>query len=234
MLEVEHLSLAFRGVRALRDVSFSVADGSVTALIGPNGAGKTTVFNCIGRLLTPDGGAITFGDDNLLSHRTPELAHLGIARTFQHAALFNSLDVRHNVQVGADSARRTRRETMPVDDVLELLQLQDVATHSPESLPLGTKKRVEIARALACGPKLLLLDEPAGGLTHDEVQGMRDTLLDLRTTLNITMLLIEHHVQMVMSMSDHVVVMSSGTMLASGPPDQVQNNTLVVAAYLGG
>jgi len=123
---------------------------------------------------------------------------------------------------------------MPVDDVLELLQLQDVATHSPESLPLGTKKRVEIARALACGPKLLLLDEPAGGLTHDEVQGMRDTLLDLRTTLNITMLLIEHHVQMVMSMSDHVVVMSSGTMLASGPPDQVQNNTLVVAAYLGG
>lgn len=166
VLKVEQLSLSFRGVRALRDVSFEVAEGSVTALIGPNGAGKTTLFNCLSRLQRPDQGDIFFEGRDLRHVRASRMVGLGVARTFQHVALFPSLTVRENVQVGALAARAAGPSVIGVEDAIELLGLGAESDRAVDSLSLGSRKRVELARALATSPRMLLLDEPAGGLSH--------------------------------------------------------------------
>lgn len=236
MLKVEHISLAFRGVKALRDVSMEARRGEVTALIGPNGAGKTTLFNCINRIIDPDAGTIWLGEDNVTGLRPASLAARGVARTFQHAALFPSLTVLDNVRVGSDLAHQAGRtdSARSAEDVLELLGLTEIASSAVDGLPLGTKKRVEIARAIASGPRVLLLDEPAGGLTHEEVAEMRDMLLQTKEELGLTLLLVEHHVDMVMTMSNVVVVLSSGEVIAQGTPREIQSNPAVIEAYLGG
>lgn len=236
MLRVEHISLAFRGLKALRDVSMEARGGEVTALIGPNGAGKTTLFNCINRILDPDTGSIWLGDEDVTRLRPAALAARGVARTFQHAALFPSLSVLDNVRVGSDLAHQGGRAATAssAEDVLDLLGLAGIAASDVDSLPLGTKKRVEIARAIASAPSVLLLDEPAGGLTHQEVAEMRDVLLEAKRELGLTLLLVEHHVDMVMSMSDVIVVLSSGEVIAKGAPREVQTNPAVIEAYLGG
>jgi branched-chain amino acid transport system ATP-binding protein len=233
VLRVEDLSLSFRGIRALHNVSFTVEEGSVTALIGPNGAGKTTLFNCVSGLVSPNDGDIRMNGRNLRGISPSRLIVHGIARTFQHAALFSSLSVRDNVRVGYDAARSAGRGQIGPDDALSILGLGADRDRAIDSLPLGTRKRVEIARAIATSPRLLLLDEPAGGLTHEEVSEMRETLLSVKSQMGLTILLVEHHVNMVMTMSDHIVVLSSGEVISAGHPAAVQSDPRVVAAYLG-
>ncbi|WPB87873.1 ABC transporter ATP-binding protein [Streptomyces malaysiensis] len=232
LLEVDDLHVSFAGVHALQGASFAVDPGTVTALIGPNGAGKTTAFNCISRVVAPGSGSICFDGTDLLRKRPSELVRLGIARTFQHAALFESLDVLDNIRVGAEAGRAKGSASL-VGDVLDLLGLADHARADVSSLPLGSRKRVELARALASRPSLLLLDEPAGGLTHQEVMEIRDVLLSIRRELGMAILIVEHHMAMIMSMSDHVVVLAGGRQISSGTPEEIRNDPEVIKVYLG-
>lgn len=236
MLEVRDLQLSFSGVRALQGAHLTAHEGAITALIGPNGAGKTTAFNCIARVQRADGGSIHFDGEDLLKRHPAELVELGIGRTFQHSSLFESLDVRGNLQVGEHAGRRrhaTSSRTIGLDEIIDLLELGEILSRSVESLPLGTQKRVELGRALLAQPRLLMLDEPAGGLTHGEVADLRDLLMTLNETLGISILLVEHHMEMIMSMSNHVVVLSGGRTIAAGSPSDVQADPEVGRVYLG-
>ncbi|MCA3129887.1 MAG: ABC transporter ATP-binding protein [Betaproteobacteria bacterium] len=249
LLEVEALEMRFGGVRAVAGVSFSVEQGEVFTLIGPNGAGKTTVFNLISRLYTPTAGAIRFEGRDLLGVPAHRVARLGVARTFQNIELFEHASVLHNLLIGRHVHRRTalwqemlftpavrraeRAFRERVERVIDLLELQHHRDSLVAGLPYGVRKVVELGRALAVGPKLLLLDEPSSGLNVEETGDMAFWIQDIRDDLGITVLMVEHDMSLVSRVSDRVLAMNQGEVLAQGTPAQVQSHQAVIEAYLG-
>ena len=249
LLEVRDIAVRFGGIVALDGVSFTIDDGQILGLIGPNGAGKTTLFNCVSRLYTPSRGEVMFAGRSILDRPAHRIAEIGIARTFQNLALFGPQTVVDNVRIGGHARSRSdfvsdalklpwaRREEAGLDEtvrsLLKLLDLEAVADRRADGLPLGTRKRVELARALAAEPKLLLLDEPAGGLNHGEVGELGALIRRVRDERRVTVLLVEHHMNLVMSVSDKVVALDFGRKIAEGTPVEVQRNEDVIRAYLG-
>ena len=249
LLSLRDVTMKFGGIVALNKVSFDVPSRRICGLIGPNGAGKTTLFNCISRIYHASEGAITFDGQDLLSIPPHRMAQVGIGRTFQNVALFKTMSVLENIIVGAHSTRSTgywanafatsavRREAAIVRkralELADLVGLSDLLDVKVEDLPFGHQKRVEFARAMASDPKLLLLDEPAAGLNHEEVEALGNLIRRMAGDLDIAVLLVEHHMSLVMGVSDKVVALNFGQVIAQGTPVETQNHPEVIRAYLG-
>ncbi len=249
LLRIDGVSVRFGGIVALDGVSFDVQRGQICGLIGPNGAGKSTLFNCLSRLYPCNAGRIDFDGHPVSTLPRHRMAGLGIGRTFQNLALFRTMTVRENVLVGCHSrqhagflrnafrlpgvARIEADAQARAAQLMDFLQIDDVADRTVADLPFGTQKRVELARALAARPKLLLLDEPACGLNHEELDSLGVLIRDIRDRLDVTVLLVEHHMSLVMGVSDQVVALNFGRKIADGTPAEVRAHPEVIRAYLG-
>ena len=249
LLEVEGLVLRFRGVTALDGVSLSVPRGSIAAVIGPNGAGKTSLFNCVSGVYRPEAGSVRLGGRPLIGVAPHRIAAMGVARMFQNLALFPALTVLENLLVGRHHLYRTRwwqhllfgpaarREEVEhraaVEALIDFLDLERYRKTPVGILPYGVLKRVELGRALAMEPQLLLLDEPAAGLNQEETEDLARYLLDIQAELGITQLLIEHELRFVLELADPICVLDFGRVIANGPPDVIRKHPAVIAAYVG-
>ena len=248
-LRIENLSIHFGGVKALNDCSFEVREGEIFSLIGPNGAGKTTVFNIINGLYKADEGRVHFRGEDLLRMKPHEVAHMGVARTFQNIELFSQMTVLENILIGqhihlksgfvssAVAPARVRREErgalLKAGEIFKFLHLEQYQDELVPDLPYGIQKKIELARSLAVEPKLLLLDEPACGLNPNETKDLMELIERIRSDLRITILLVEHDMQVVMELSDRICVLHFGERIAEGTPVEIQNHPGVIEAYLG-
>ena len=249
ILEVDEINLRFGGVTAINDVSFDVAEGELFAIIGPNGAGKTSIFNTISQVYLPQQGDIRWRGESIMGIRPDKVAELGIARTFQNIELFPQMTVIDNLLTGRHVRMKgsifsgavwfgpAKREEMEnrrkVEDIIDFLEIEQWRKHPVALLPYGFQKRVELGRALAMEPELLMLDEPVAGMNLEETEDMARFILDIRSELGITIVLVEHDMGLVMDIADRVLVLDFGQRIALGSPDEVQSDPAVIAAYLG-